>query len=184
MPRVNGIVLAAGSGSRMGQPKATMVVRGARLVDRAVSVLRGAGCADVMVVARSGIEVPGVRVLVNPDADRGMRSSLLIGVVMADQDADALAVMLVDTPGITEAAARGVVEAWQPGRIAVASYAGRRGHPIVMAPGFWRRAIDLAGPDEGARTFLSQHSDAVDEVVVDGDPTDLDTPEDLARYLS
>jgi molybdenum cofactor cytidylyltransferase/nicotine blue oxidoreductase len=64
----------------------------------------------------------------------------------------------------------------------VARYAGVRGHPTVMSPQLWRVALEVAGPDEGARAFLAAHPDLVDDIDVAGDPADLDTPDDLARW--
>ena len=71
-----GIILAAGSGSRMGGPKATIEIAGQRLVDRAVSVFHDGGIKDVYVVlgAWQG-DVPGAQVLINPDWQTGMGSS-------------------------------------------------------------------------------------------------------------
>jgi CTP:molybdopterin cytidylyltransferase MocA len=181
MPRVVGAVLAAGAGTRMGTPKGELVVGGERLIDRAVGLLAAAGCADLLAVTRPGVVVAGARVVVNPDPDRGMRSSLALAVDAA-ADADALAVLLVDLPGITVDAARSVIDAWRPGRIAAACYGGRRGHPTVMAPVLWREAVALAGPDEGARALLAARGELVDEVAVDGDPTDLDSPADVRRW--
>jgi CTP:molybdopterin cytidylyltransferase MocA len=166
----------------MGAPKAVLQIDGARLVDRAVGALREGGCADVCAVVRAGVDVPGARVLVNDEPGRGMRSSLALAVEAAGADADALAVLLVDLPGVSTDAIRAVVTAWQPGRIAVATYQGRPGHPTVMAPQLWRAALELAGPDEGARTYLAAHPDLVDQIAVEGDPSDLDTPEDLSRW--
>lgn len=176
-------VLAAGSGTRMGAPKAELVVAGMRLVDHAVDVARDAGCAPVIAVVRTGTAVRNATVVVNPDPDRGMRSSLALAVDAVDE-VDALAVLLVDAPGVGAEAVRAVVDVWTPGRIAVGRYAGRRGHPIVMAPQLWRAALELAGPDEGARALLAARPELVDEVDVPGDPADLDTPEDLARWRS
>src|ERR1700759_3711326 len=88
---VVGIVLAAGSGSRMGRPKAEGTVDGARLLDRAVTAAREGGCARVIAVVREGTSVlavpsePPVQVIVNPDPDRGMRSSLALGVAAATE---------------------------------------------------------------------------------------------------
>lgn len=178
---VAGAVLAAGSGSRMGAPKGELVVDGTRLVDRAGAALAAAGCAPVLAVVRPGVTVPGATVVPNPDPARGMRSSLALAVDAAGE-CDALAVLLVDTPGVGAAAVRAVVGAWRPGRIAVGVYAGRRGHPTVMAPGLWREALALAGPDEGARALLAARPELIDEVPVSGDPTDLDTPDDLAAW--
>ena len=174
-------MLAAGSGSRMGGPKAELVIDGARLLDRSVAALREAGCAPVYAVVRAGTNVVGAVAVVNPDPDRGMRSSLVLAVEAAGE-ATALAVLLVDNPGISAGAIRAVAAAWSPGRIAVGRYGTGRGHPTVMSPELWRAALDLAGPDEGARAFLAVHPDLVDEVVVPGDPADLDTRDDLAHW--
>jgi len=181
---IAGVVLAAGSGSRMGQPKGELVLDGTRLVDRAAAVLRAGGCDPVLAVVRPGVVAPGG--VVNPDPARGLRSSLELGLgAVADAAGDviAVAVLLADLPGVPADAVQGVLAAWRPGRITVAAYAGVRGHPIVMEPGLWREAIALAGPDEGARALQRAHPELVDEVAVAGDPTDLDTPADLRRWL-
>jgi molybdenum cofactor cytidylyltransferase/nicotine blue oxidoreductase len=182
MSVIAGAVLAAGSGTRMGGPKAELVVDGERLLDRTVTTLRRAGCDPVIAVVRAGTEeVAGAVAVVNPDPARGQRSSLELAIAAAES-ADAVAVVLVDVPGIGADAVRAVVEAWRPGRIALARYGTVRGHPIVMAPGLWREALALAGPDEGARALLRERADQVDEIAALGDPADLDTPEDLARW--
>src|SRR5579875_954616 len=174
MPRVAGAVLAAGSGSRMGTPKAVLDVGGQRLVDRAVAALRAGGCEPLIAVVRTGVEVPDAVAVVNDRPERGMRSSLHLAVLAA-ADADALAVLLVDAPGIGADAVDRAGRSWRPGRVAVATFGGQRGHPIVMAPSSWRDALAVAGPDEGARAYLAAHAELVDEIPVPGDPRDLDT---------
>ncbi|MDT4974700.1 MAG: hypothetical protein QOG98_458 [Pseudonocardiales bacterium] len=169
----------------MGSPKAELRLDGVRLVDRAVTALTDGGCAEVLAVVRAGVAVPGARVLVNPDPERGMRSSLALAVEAVDgADADALAILLVDMPGVGATVVRSVVAAWTPGRIAVASYSGRRGHPTVMSPELWRAALELAEGDEGARALLARRAELLDEIPVDGDPADLDTPADVADWTS
>lgn len=182
MARIAGVVLGAGAGSRMGQPKAEVLLGGVRLLDRAVSVLIGAGCSPVYAVVRAGSTVDGATAIVNDDPDRGMRSSLQLAVT-ACAGVDAMAVLLVDMPGVRSDAVRAVVGAWVPGRIATAVYpGGRRGHPIVMAPQLWAAAVAAGGPDEGARAYLRSRPDLLDEVPVAGRPDDLDTPDDLAHW--
>lgn len=181
--RVVGAVLAAGSGTRMGRPKAGLIVGGRTLLERACAELAAGGCASVVAVVRPGITVPmGSVAVVNERPERGMRSSLELAVAAAGE-ADGLAVVLVDTPGLTAAAVRATVSAWRPGRIAVASYGGRHAHPIVMAPDLWRAALAGAGPDEGARALLRRRAELVDPVTVTGDPADLDRPADVAEWL-
>lgn len=165
----------------MGAPKAELVINGVRLVDRAVAAALEAGCAPVLAVVRPGTTVAPARVVVNHDPDRGMRSSLALAVAAAADDRP-LAVLLVDAPGVGAPAIAAVIAAWTPGRIAVGRYAGRRGHPTVMEPDLWRAALELAGPDEGARALLADRPELVDDIDVPGDPDDLDTPADLARW--
>ncbi|MGH8861068.1 MAG: NTP transferase domain-containing protein, partial [Jatrophihabitantaceae bacterium] len=118
---------------------------------------------------------------VNTDHSIRMRSKKQLAVDAAG-GADALAVLLVDTPGVGADAVRAVLDAWQPGRIAVARYGSRRGHPTVMDRPLWREAIKHARPDAGARVLMSLQPDLVDEVAVAGDAPDLDTPGDLASW--
>lgn len=165
----------------MGGPKAELVVGGRRLLDRAVAALREGGCDPVIAVVRAGTEVAGAIRVVNPEPDRGMRSSLGLAVEVAP-DGDALAVLLVDVPGVGADAVRAVVAGWQPGRIAIGRYRGRRAHPTVMGLELWRAALGLAGADEGARALLASRPQLVDEIDVPGDPRDLDTAEDLRAW--
>jgi CTP:molybdopterin cytidylyltransferase MocA len=169
----------------MGTPKADLIIAGRRLLDRAVTALREGGCNPVIAIVREGTTVGGVRAVVNPDPSRGMRSSLALAVDAASlASADALAVLLVDVPGIGPDAVRVTVDAWRPGRIAIATFGGRRAHPIVMAPQFWHEALADAGADEGARAWLGQHAELIDAVDAAGDPSDLDTPEDVQRWAA
>ena len=187
MVHIVGAVLAAGSGTRMGRPKAELVVAGSRLVDRAVAALADGGCDAVLAVVRPGVAVAGATAVINPDPERGMRSSLELaidaaGLIDAAGAPDAVAVLPVDLPGVSAATVAAVLAVWRPGRIAAAWSEGRRGHPIVMSPALWRDALAMAGPDDGARALLAARAEVVDEVAVDGSTDDLDTPADLARW--
>ena len=175
---VCGVVLAAGAGTRFGGPKAEIVLGGERLVDRAMRVLREGGCADVVAVVRQGVEVPGAAVVVNPDPDRGMGSSLRLGLAAAS--GTRAAIVLVDTPGVGADAVRRVLAVDAP--VAVATYGGRRSHPVVIDRPLWTEVAGLAEGDQGARPFMRAHPDLVVEVPCEGDPADVDTPADLAAW--
>ena len=92
-----------------------------------VAVLVAAGCDPVLAVVRAGTQVARAQVVVNPDPSRGQRSSLALAVD-ALSTAAAVAVLLVDVPGVGAEAVRSVCAAWRPGRIAVGRYAGRISH--------------------------------------------------------
>jgi len=176
---VSGIVLAAGAGRRLGGPKAELVIAGERLLDRAVRVLHDSGCAEVVAVVRPDTRVEGAVVVVNSDPERGMGSSLRLGLAAAS--GDRAAIVLVDTPGISAEAVRRTLGVAAP--VAVATYGGRRGHPVVIVRPLWTNVAALAIGDAGARAFLREHPELITEVACPGDPADIDTAEDLARFL-
>jgi CTP:molybdopterin cytidylyltransferase MocA len=174
----SGIVLAAGSGSRLGQPKADLVLGGTRLLDRAIAALRAGGCAEVIAVVRPGTRADDANVVQNPEPERGLGSSLRIGLGTAT--GDVAVIMLVDTPGVGAAAVRQLLAAAAP--VAVATYDGRRGHPVAIARAYWPQVAALADGDHGARQFLAANPDLVIEVPCVGDPVDLDTPADVIAW--
>jgi molybdenum cofactor cytidylyltransferase/nicotine blue oxidoreductase len=157
----------------MGQPKADLIVDGERLIDRAVQVLRAGGCDEVVAVVRDGVVCPDARVVVNPEPERGMGSSLRLALAAAT--GLRAVILLVDTPGV-----RAVLAADSP--VVVATYRGRRGHPVAVDRSWWDEVAERAEGDRGARPFLAAHPELVQEVECPGDPSDLDTAADLAMW--
>jgi CTP:molybdopterin cytidylyltransferase MocA len=183
---VAGLILAAGSGSRLGQPKALVELGGERLVDRAVRVMRDGGCDPIVVVSGAApVSVSGATVVVNKGWATGMGSSLRVGLTaLADSAAPAVVVSLVDQPDIGADVVRRVIEAFAAGATVVtATYAGKRRNPVLLARATWAEVARLAEGDEGARPYLAAHPDEITGVECDdlGSPADIDTPDDLAR---
>ncbi|MDA2989181.1 MAG: nucleotidyltransferase family protein [Actinomycetota bacterium] len=175
-PSFAGVVLAAGEGKRFGGPKAPFEYEGERLVDRAVRVLREAGCDPVFVIlgAWEG-QVEGALVIVNHGWEEGMGSSVRIALkwVNATTEADYALITLVDLPGLTSEAVTRVIEA--PAGIAVATFDGQQGHPVRIPRTHFRELIDTVAGDEGARSFLAEHDDVQRVEVADlADGADLD----------
>jgi CTP:molybdopterin cytidylyltransferase MocA len=182
---VAAVVLAAGGGRRYGMPKALVEYQGSLLVERAVGtaqavcdpvlVVLGARAVDVWREAR----LERVVLLVNRDWETGMASSLrtgLQGLRGLPLRVDAALVLLVDMPGMTPAALERLAGHAGPDALAVATYDGVRGHPVLLGRDHWGGVIASATGDEGARRYLAAHD--VTEVDCTGlaDPTDLDVP--------
>ncbi|QXG77746.1 nucleotidyltransferase family protein [Modestobacter sp. L9-4] len=182
---VAGLVLAAGGGRRYGMPKALVEFEGSLLVERAVRtaaavcdpvlVVLGAQAVDVWRTA----DLTGATVLANADWETGMASSLrtgLNGLRGWPGRVDAVLVQLVDVPGMTPAALARVAAHAAPDALAVATYDGVRGHPVLLGREHWAGVAATATGDEGARAYLAARE--VTEVDCTGlaDPTDLDVP--------
>ncbi len=183
-------MLAAGRGLRFGGeiPKPLLHLGGRPLVAHAVAAAIGSGLAPVVVVvsddrtAAALGAVPGaVLIARNPAPEQGISSSLQVALQALEADASVSAVVvgLADQPLVGSDAYRRVAGAQDGGaQLAVATYRGVRGNPVLIGRAHWEEALALAG-DEGARVLLRRHG-AV-EVPCDGtgEPTDVDTPEDL-----
>jgi molybdenum cofactor cytidylyltransferase len=134
------------------------------------------------VVAATGDVATGVEVVGNDRWSSGIASSLQAAIVALQPRSDVVAVVvgLGDQPGVGAEAYRRLASAYDAGtRLAVATYAGTRGNPVLLAREYWDEALGLEG-DEGARVLMRRHP--VVEVPCDGtgEPTDVDTEHDLA----
>ncbi|WP_018332370.1 nucleotidyltransferase family protein [Actinomycetospora chiangmaiensis] len=191
---VAGLLLAAGAGRRMGTPKALVELDGEPLVARALRALHDGGCAPRVVVVGAAADAAAAAVraadpealVVTADAwERGMGESLRAGLDVVPADADAVLVLLVDTPGIGPAALARVAAAAAPDGIVRGAYDGRPGHPVVFGRDHLAAVAAAAHDDVGARGYLAGRDDV--RAVEVGDVAtrdDVDTPADLARLSS
>ncbi|HXH59074.1 nucleotidyltransferase family protein [Iamia sp.] len=185
------MILAAGAGSRFAGPTSKLLARlpdGSTVVDRALGAAVRSGCAPVAVVVGAlrpddlGPLPDGVQVVVNARWADGQATSLLAAVAWGrGQDAPALTIGLGDQPGLSPTAWRAVASTTAT-PIAVATYAGRRGHPVRLAAEIWD-GLPVTG-DEGARALIRARPELVTEVACDGDPTDIDTIGDLTAWTA
>ena len=186
MTRVAGLVLAAGQGSRLGGPKALVELNGERLADRAARVLREGGCEPVYVVSGAApVDVAGATTVVNDEWATGMASSLRAGLAALSDTAEAVVISLVDQPGIgSDVVARLVRRLNEGHQLVVATYDGQPRNPVGVVRQLWAAASASAVGDEGLRPFIRDHPDQVEAVECAdiADPTDIDTPEDLASH--
>jgi CTP:molybdopterin cytidylyltransferase MocA len=184
---VVGLLLAAGSGSRMGVAKA--LVRDENRtpwVVRQTRVLRQGGCSSVTVVlgaeytvAEAVLTAEPVTVLRNNEWEQGMGSSLRLGLTSSATDAEATLVALVDTPGMTPAVVRRLVEHAGPAALARATYHGMPGHPVLIGR-FHRSAVAASVEgDEGARAYLLEHDAIAVECSDLASGDDVDEPGQL-----
>jgi CTP:molybdopterin cytidylyltransferase MocA len=160
-----GLLLAAGAGSRMGRPKALVSDADGSWLERGVRVLDDGGCAGVTVVlgARSAEAVSfldglGVDLVIAHDWESGMSASLCAGLRGLPDDAASALVLLVDLPDLTAAVVRRVLDSGAgASALARATYAGRPGHPVLIGRDHWPGVLATASGDRGARDYLETH---------------------------
>lgn len=184
--RVAAAVLAAGRGSRFAgdDHKLLAPFRGRPLVTWAVDAALGAGLDATFVVwgavDLTSVLPAGVTALANERWADGQATSLQAGIAAAAaRGFDAIVVGLGDQPLV-------VTDAWTlvanaPATpVAVATYAGARRHPVRLSRSVWP-LLPTTG-DVGARALMRERPDWVREVACPGEPADVDSAEDLARW--
>jgi molybdenum cofactor cytidylyltransferase len=181
------IVPAAGRSDRFGSPKLTAVLHGEPLLARTIRSLLDGQVAQVVVVASAAgvfervslVHDPRVSVVVNPDPDRGMLSSIQTGLAAAD--GDPILILPGDMPFVRAATVAAVLEAYrrEPGFIVPVRHA-RSGHPIAL-PGSLRSAVLAASPATSLNAVIKSQRLVRREIPVDdgGVLHDVDTPADL-----
>ncbi len=185
---VAGVLLAAGEGSRFGQPKALVELDGQTLAERGVHLLLAGGAHPLLIVTGAvPIELDGTRTVYNSEWRTGMGSSLraaLRALTDLGLDVGAVVVALADQPLVGAQAVARLIAAYRDGAsVAVAAYDGQPRNPVLLAREHWAEVAATATGDQGARTFLRTHPDLVTLVECGdtGRPDDIDTPADLAR---
>lgn len=184
---IQGILLAAGSGSRFGggkllHPLPDGIPIGVAAIRNLRSVL-----PDSIAVVRSGddtlrrlLKNEGIRVEVCADAHLGMSRSLVQGIGAA-MDADGWIIALGDMPFVRQSTIASVVRKIESsGRIALPAYRGERGHPVGFGRRYREELLAVQG-DEGARAVVRRHAGEIDVVETD-DPgilRDIDARTDL-----
>ena len=180
------MVLAAGAGSRFGEPKAGAILSpGVRFVDAVVDTARRAGADPIIVVAPSGLEAPAGTVLViNPDARGEQIASLRLGLArLVSVPVNGALSWPVDHPYVDPESVLAVLDAAKRtgAPVVLPTYQGRRGHPVYFARDTWRELA--TGGDGGARAVVHAHAADLHEVSVThiGVVRDIDTRADLAN---
>ncbi|MCW2930163.1 MAG: purine catabolism protein PucB [Actinomycetia bacterium] len=197
MTRVAGILLAAGEGSRLGQPKALVELGGQTLAERGVAMLRDGGTDPVLLVTGAvRASAGGARTVRNFDWRTGMGSSLVAGLhAIESSEAQtpgeapivAAVIALADQPLVGPQAVQRLIDAFAAGApVVVAAYGGRPRNPVLIGREHWAAVADMATGDMGARPFLRARPELVTLVECGdtGSPLDIDTPEDLARVAA
>jgi molybdenum cofactor cytidylyltransferase len=195
-PSFAGVILAAGSSSRMGRDKALLPWQGGTFLSTAIRALQP--MTDLVIVvggANEGELTPIVNanaafLVLNPDPAQGQFSSLRVGLQeVLNRGRDAAIITLVDRPAaaipticrLRDAFLAADDEVW----VVIPEYDGKHGHPVVIG----REMITafLSAPaSSSAREVEHSLQNRIQYVPVD-DPlviANINTPDDFKDLAS
>ena len=189
------IILAAGSSSRLGQPKQLVQFGEKNLLETTIAAAKEAALHPIIVVTGSDqesilekIQISDVVIERNHSWEKGMGNSLKAGIMAVMKicpDAENLLISVCDQPEIkAENFLNLIKERSSSGKAIIASfYAGVPGVPSLFSKEYFPELLSL-GDDEGARKLFGPHKKDLSTVPFPGGEIDIDTPEQLQAYSS
>ncbi len=188
-----GIVLAAGTSSRMQRAKQLLPFRGQTVLETVVDSALASSLQRVVVVIGHQAEAiepllrhRAVTLVRNPDYRLGQSSSLQAGLRALTEESEAALFLLGDQPLVTPEIIDRVLAAYEksPSPIVLPVFQGRRGNPALFSRETFPRLQELRA-DSGARPLFAEYAGRILQVPVE-DPAihlDIDTEEDYRRLL-
>ncbi len=194
---VGAVLLAAGSGSRMGnRPKSLLQLGGVPLIRRQLIALSGAGVDEVVVVLghyadliEEAVKEFPVTLVRNPVPDAGQISSLRIGLQALSPKLDATLVALADQPLINSQDINDLIGAYKKRsagtQVVQPTVDGLPGNPVMFSAEV-REQILAGDVNVGCRQWQSAHPDQVQHWATTNSRyrTDVDTLEDIAALAA
>lgn len=188
---ISGMILGAGASQRFGQPKQLLPFGDTTLLGWVVAQAERATGLDELVVVlgresnqiRQRVDFGSANVVDNPVFAEGCASSYRAGIAALNHQSDAIMIILGDQPDIgSEIIDRAAAE-WRQGQhqIALCSYRGRKGHPMIFARPLFDQLVILHG-DKAAWKLVDANPDLVQEIDFDLPfPKDINTWKDFEQ---
>lgn len=189
------VILAAGSSSRMGQPKLLLPWRGTSIVGHLLSEWKGLGAARIVVVTAAGDEAierelnrlrfPRADRIRNNHPEQGMFSSVRSAAAWTGWPGELnhFVVSLGDQPHVKQDTLQSLLQfaVAHQAQVCQPAFHGHPRHPVVLP----RHAFLGIGScrEQTLKQYLSGASVALCHSEDEGLDLDLDRPEDYARAL-
>lgn len=177
------MVLAAGSSSRFGSPKALAKIEGETLVARAVKTAQEVSGENVLVVTGAydfADHLGEVDFARNPHWESGMGGSIAFGlkqILVRTSKLEMLTILPVDQPGVSAEHLLKLISSARAAKRCALTVSGEDSGPPAAIPNiFFNYALELHG-DSGLKTLLRK-----DQIIYVENPeafADMDSPQDL-----
>lgn len=192
---VEGIILAAGLSTRMGRPKLLIQLHGEPMLARVVKTALKSRLERVILVLAEPVKAyqdalgqmavnQKLHTVINSNPEKGMASSLRVGLSAVRAGTAGAMVILADQPWLQVHVIDSLMQTFldSASPIAVPTVRGRRTTPVIFPSDLFPELMNETG-DVGGRNVLKRHCDKIvySELGSGYDDSDFDTPEDLKR---
>jgi molybdenum cofactor cytidylyltransferase len=186
-PQIAIIILAAGASTRLGAPKQLLPYNGITLLRRTVETVLLSKAKSVHVVfgceaEKMKLEIANlpINVVVNPNWQRGISTSIHSGIQSLEPNIDAAIIVLCDQPKLSTDILNTLINTYTSTRapIVTCKYAGTVGVPALFNRRIFAELLSLEG-DHGAKKIIERYTKEIIEIDFPGGEIDIDTITDL-----
>jgi len=187
---VAGILLAAGTSSRMGSNKLLFELNGESVLRGAVRRALAGGLSPLLVVLgheadKSRGELDGLpcQTVINPHFEQGINSSLKTGVSGLPADVGAALVMLADMPFVTPEMIAAMIDRYRATEapLVISDYEGINAPPMLYDRSLFDELLAMTGEGCGRQVVKRHRQEAEVLSWPAAALADLDVPEDYER---
>jgi molybdenum cofactor cytidylyltransferase len=185
------LILAAGSSSRMGEPKQLLSIKNTTLLGYSIEQAKQSNANKVFCVLGANAEAIEqsikkyiIEIINNSNYQNGLSSSIKVGIQHIEvKHFDAVLIMLADQPKVDSNYLNTLIRAFEKNltQISASSYSGNIGVPAVFPKFYFEQLKNLKG-DKGARELLNSHKNAV-ILFKNNHLIDIDTKQDYDDLL-
>ena len=194
--KIAGLLLAAGSSTRMGSPKQLLHVQGVTLLERILNeALKSELDKIILILGHQSKEIKKalgqiivhkkLRVIENPRYRQGISSSITTSLSEVEDNYDHVMILLADLPHVTSRLINLLIHRYLESRLPIGAIQvkSKRSHPVIFGRPLYNELRKLQG-DMGARALFQKYGDRPCLVEPDFfyDDMDIDTEEDYAEF--
>jgi molybdenum cofactor cytidylyltransferase len=186
------IILAAGSSSRLGEPKQNLVYKGKTLLQNAIDTAISSLCKPVIIVLGANADVikPTIEnlpmsILQNEEWQEGMASSIRLGIAelkKIESKVTSVVLMLCDQPFVDTSLINKLVQSQSEKGIVACAYNDTIGVPVLFDELYFKKLLQLKG-QEGAKTLLLKYPDDIVKIDFPLGSVDIDTIWDYKKLI-
>lgn len=192
MPKISAIIMASGKSERMGTNKLLLEYRGMTFIENTLEKVLKENFYEFAIVVSDkkvkrkvqdyikNLETDEKKIYIvdNKKSEKGQSESIKIGLKTLEK-CDGYMFFSCDQPFLTSDTIKKILKNFNPEKITIPEYNGKRSLPVIFGENFKEELLKLEG-DTGGKTVISNHPDKIRTVEIENsdEGKDIDTKED------
>ena len=181
------LILAAGAASRFGSLKQLALIDRKPMLQHCIDTANSLFPDAVYTVLGNQSQqvidgISGTHVIINPQWQRGLGSSIAVGVSYLKDKVDAILVLLADQPRIKVDYLERLVALFEGQHVACSQYSSHLGIPAIFGKSYFNALMNLSG-DKGGKALLESIRPAPKSLALGDFAADIDYPKDLTAFI-